>query len=84
MEPTDRANARADGEIGNVGETGPAFASGRRLRRPLASSEADGNIELQRSRGGIRPRFAINVTPPSDQRAQGKPDARCTRGLVCQ
>ena len=34
------------------------------------------------SRGTLSPRFAINF-PPSDQRAQGRPGACCTRGLVC-
>ena len=33
------------------------------------------------SRGAFRPSFAVNV-PPSKQRAQGMPGARCTRGLV--
>jgi hypothetical protein len=31
----------------------------------------------------LRPSFALNF-PPSDQRAQGRPGARCTRGLVCK
>ena len=35
------------------------------------------------SRGVIRPRFAIKFPYPLNQRAQGKPGARCTRGLVC-
>ena len=35
-----------------------------------------------RSRGVFRPRFASSL-PPSKQRAQGRPGARCTRGLVC-
>jgi hypothetical protein len=34
------------------------------------------------SRGALRPRFASNARP-SKERAQGMPDARCTRGLVC-
>jgi hypothetical protein len=36
-----------------------------------------------RSRGAMRPSFARNSLP-SNQRAQGTPDARCTRGLVCK
>src|SRR4051794_2434797 len=36
----------------------------------------------QPSRGADRPRFA-KTCPLRDQRAQGRPDARCTRGLVC-
>src|SRR5258708_24145924 len=36
-----------------------------------------------RSRGATRPRFARNVPPSEDQRAQGMPGARCTRSLVC-
>ena len=31
---------------------------------------------------GLRPRFASSL-PPRNQRAQGRPGARCTRGLVC-
>src|ERR1700750_2353650 len=34
------------------------------------------------SRGAIRPRLLL-FPPPRKQRAQGRPDARCTRGLVC-
>ena len=33
-------------------------------------------------RGAMRPSFA-SIAALSNQRAQGKPDARCTRGLVC-
>ena len=36
-----------------------------------------------RSRGMIRPRFA-SLRPVIEQRAQGRPGARCTRGLVCK
>jgi len=35
-----------------------------------------------RSRGIVRPSFAETIRPQK-QRAQGKPGARCTRGLVC-
>jgi hypothetical protein len=35
------------------------------------------------SRGAMRPSFA-SVPPSSNKRAQGKPGARCTRGLVCK
>ena len=34
------------------------------------------------SRDGIRPRFANSFAPK--ERAQGRPGARCTRGLACQ
>ena len=34
------------------------------------------------SRDALRPRFAGILTPSSIQRAQGMPDARCTRGLM--
>ena len=37
-----------------------------------------------RSRGTICPRFASSFVPPRKQRAQGRPGARCTRGLVCE
>ena len=36
-----------------------------------------------RSRGALRPRFAINFSPSSKLRAQGRPGACCTRGLAC-
>jgi hypothetical protein len=36
------------------------------------------------SRGTIRPRFARTFVPLNSQRAQGRPGARCTRGLVCK
>src|SRR4051794_23794700 len=39
--------------------------------------------ERRRSRGARRPSFCVTLNPPGEQRAQGKPDARCTRGLVC-
>jgi hypothetical protein len=35
------------------------------------------------SRGADRPRFAISFVPLEIQRAQGRPGARCTRGLAC-
>src|SRR5438876_199714 len=35
-----------------------------------------------RSRGADRPRFAFISSPSPIQRAQGMPDARCTRGLM--
>jgi hypothetical protein len=35
-----------------------------------------------RSRGAMRPRLAV-ISRPRKKRAQGKPGARCTRGLVC-
>src|SRR5258708_20262754 len=37
----------------------------------------------RRSRGTICPRFAIDFRTSLNQRAQGMPDARCTRDLVC-
>jgi hypothetical protein len=38
---------------------------------------------VSRSRGAFRPSFSKFVVPPREQRAQGMPGARCTRGLVC-
>ncbi len=35
-----------------------------------------------RSRGALRPRLANNFRTSRKERAQGMPDARCTRGLV--
>ena len=37
---------------------------------------------VSRSRGAFRPSFALLV-PPSQQRAQGMPGARCARSRVC-
>src|SRR5215207_7608305 len=42
-----------------------------------------GDDTASRSRGLICPRLAIEFPQPSNQRAQGMPGARCTRGLVC-
>ena len=36
------------------------------------------------SRDALRPRFALETLPSKKQRAQGRPGARCTRGLVCK
>ena len=36
------------------------------------------------SRRNLRPSFCKFVAPLSEERAQGMPGARCTRGLVCQ
>ena len=36
-----------------------------------------------RSRGAMRPSFAIR-SPSKTERAQGRPGARCTRGLMCK
>jgi hypothetical protein len=30
------------------------------------------------------PEFCQNLSPPGEQRAQGRPGARCTRGLMCK
>ena len=44
---------------------------------------ADNDVEIaSRSRGAMRPRFCISFRP-RNQRAQGMPDARCTRDLAC-
>src|SRR5213080_97547 len=37
---------------------------------------------VSRSRGALRPRFARNFRALGSQRAQGMPDARCTRDLM--
>jgi hypothetical protein len=39
---------------------------------------------VSRSRGAMRLSFDLNFSPPRKQRAQGRPGARCTRGLVCK
>src|SRR5260370_29587532 len=62
-------------------------------RQPLAASlgELGGGCAYQlkatltgtttRSRGAMRPEFCKNLA--LEIRAQGRPDARCTRGLAC-
>ena len=40
--------------------------------------------QLRDLRRMICARFQVNVHAPSKQRAQGRPGARCTRGLVCK
>src|ERR1700730_3505288 len=39
---------------------------------------------LSRSRRMICASFSVNIPPFRNQRAQGRPGARCTRGLVCK
>ena len=41
-----------------------------------------GRNMTSRSRGAMRPKFCISLAL-GNQRAQGRPDARCTRGLTC-
>ncbi|MBR1216234.1 hypothetical protein [Bradyrhizobium sp. JYMT SZCCT0180] len=46
---------------------------------------ADNDVEtVSHSRGAMHPSFALELPALSNQRAQGMPDARCTRGLVCE
>ena len=49
--------------------------------RPDQTAQRASTNMTSRSRGIICPRFAGNF-PPSNRRAQGMPDARCTRGLM--
>ena len=51
----------------------------RRMGPGLRRDDAD---IVSHSRDAWRPRFTV-IFPPSNQRAQGMPDARCTRGLMC-
>ena len=53
----------------------------RPSRRPAHAFLKRRNVR-RRSRGALRPSFAIKL-PPSKQRAQGRPGACCTRGPVC-
>ncbi len=63
---------------------------GFRARASRAPRNDDGRMcrnseaRAPRSRGAIRPRFDLERCPPNKQRAQGRPGARCTRGLVCK
>jgi hypothetical protein len=53
------------------------------LRQPTGGdSVPDQNIRPH-SRGAIRPSCAGYFCASRKQRAQGMPDARCTRGLMC-
>jgi hypothetical protein len=75
---------------------GPALAAenelARRADEPLARDDigvSSDSIVIQRedvrphSRGAMRPSFA-SIATLDNKRAQGKPGARCTRGLVCK
>src|ERR1700675_2097894 len=52
------------------------------VRLPIYMSNSDADMR-QHSRGAIRPSFC-HFHPRKAQRAQGRPGARCTRGLVCK
>ena len=54
---------------------------GRAFARPVGSTHPTTDI-VSRSRGALRPEFYLTFAP-SKQRAQGRPGARCTRGLAC-
>ena len=56
--------------------------------KPLEGCVSDSIVKQRadmrpRCRGAMRPSFASMATLQNNKRAQGKPDARCTRGLVC-
>jgi hypothetical protein len=53
-----------------------SLSSGAHSRDPVADDD-----ERRRSRDDIRPSFANSSAP---KRAQGRPGARCTRGLMCK
>ena len=50
---------------------------------PESAGDALKDHMTAHSRGAMRPGFALDSAPGS-QRAQGRPGARCTRGLVCK
>jgi len=66
------------------------FSNSRHVRLPASLYELRRDrslVELRRdmpshSRGAERPEFAATSRPEKNQRAQGIPDARCTRGLA--
>jgi len=47
---------------------------------PVIGAFAGLGHTVSRSRGAMRPRFCVYLSPLG---AWGTPDARCTRGLVC-
>ena len=51
---------------------------------PAFAGTTWGESMRSRSRGMVCPSFSNSSSSPSKQRAQGKPGADCTRGLVCQ
>jgi hypothetical protein len=61
----------------------PTTFSSSSRRRPGQRGESPSTNTASRSRRTIRARFP-EIRTPSNQRAQGKPGARCTRGLVCK
>jgi len=84
-EPTGRANAR------------PMTGSAKQSISPLAETWIASSLTLlamtyfkfQTARGRAsafprRARALLRLPPSENKRAQGKPDARCTRGLVCK
>ena len=54
-----------------------SLSYGGQVTRPTALNMCS------RSRGAIAPEVCMNSVPPKKWRAQGRPGARCTRGLVC-
>jgi hypothetical protein len=71
------------GSMTSASDTGsPGHLVRRRASRFCRAMTSRVNAAA-RSRGAMRPRRAL-IFRPSKQRAQGKPGARCTRGLVCK
>ena len=55
----------------------------QRQRLCRCAGMTDHSDKPPRSRGAKRPDLAVIIAPRRNQRAQGMPDARCTRGLMC-
>ena len=59
-------------------------ASAPRHLCALPKSMSKQSRRASTARGAMRPRLLDEFPPSRKQRAQGMPDARCTRGLVCE
>src|SRR5258708_37980356 len=69
----------------SAGVSCPAFFLACQARLGKRGNIPSGEtVTRLRSRGATRPRFAGNFRTSRKERAQGMPDARCTRGLVCK
>jgi hypothetical protein len=71
------------GEAFRFGSDGAGHFSGLGYGPSVRRDDALKDHVTAHSRGAMRPRFALGSAPGS-QRAQGRPGARCTRGLVCK
>jgi hypothetical protein len=84
---TEGGGQRGADRQGGGGRTGDAVAVIASEAKALPASNVLFDFQTADTPSPSRctkcPRFACISRPPESQRAQGMPDARCTRGLVC-